>query len=543
MPARSFFGVLWHRWWIVVLVTGIVAGVWITRSLREPRIYRAQASVVLEQVAGTADLQTEIQVIESPLTRTLAEQGAGAIGPVAAVRRGLGNVVTVTADGRSPRRAARTVNATIDAYVRYSTEQGRRRTESTTNAIQGRIDLLQRQVDALNAELVGTAPPPGSDLVSRRDALIAQQSALRQRLDKLQVDVASAGPGVAVLERATPPTEPISPDPVADALIALGAGLFLGIVIALVVEHRSAKGSTPSEETNELVVTSSEVSVRLMGAVQVQSSSGPEVISLSAPESLGAAAFRSLSDAASSMGLARGRCIEVTSAPGRQGKTETLANLAVLFCRSGHRVVVIDCDLREPHLHEYFGLHGGTGLTSVVDGAPLAEALQRVPGVDHLFVLPAGPVAVNPSEVFGSARFHQVIDSLLVGGTLVLIDTPPVLPITDAAFVVASTPVEAVVLVATAEAGVSGDLEPALEALRAGGAPRIGIVLVDLVPAAEEPPPATPAGRPTRTSVVTTPEGPGDGGGGPTRLIGGSVIPTASKGIRGRQFDTTLPPR
>ena len=371
--------------------------------------------------------------------------------------------------------------------------------------------------------------------MARRDALISQQSSLQERLDTLQIDTASANSNIAVVGRATPPTDPITPKPLADGLIALGAGLLLGVAIAFLVEYLEG-----SPEKSRRLAAQLGTDVTLMGVIPTGGSFNPDVVSLTAPDSENAEAYRSLRGAAASMGLERGRCIEVTSAPGPEGKTETLANLAVLLARSGNRVIVVDCDLREPRVHEYFGISNDFGLTTVLAGGALSASIQRVPAVDHLFVLAAGPVPTNPTELLGSARCSEVLSSLQVGGTLVLVDTPPALPNRDAAVLAESAPIDAIVLVGTAKASTRGHLREALELLQATGVPQVGVVLTteDTRAAdgrrkrrdrqAEED--ARASSKPEVDTTLPGPRG-GSGSGSDTesgQVIGGTVVPKQS---------------
>jgi non-specific protein-tyrosine kinase len=168
-------------------------------------------------------------------------------------------------------------------------------------------------------------------------------------------------------------------------------------------------------------------------------------------------------------------CIEVTSPRSREGKTETVANLAVLAARSGQRVVVVDCDLRFPRVHDYFGLSNEVGFTSVVHGEPLSGALQRVPGVERLYVLSSGPIPSNPSELLASERCHEVLSSLQADDTLVIVDTPPLLVVTDAAALAPSA--GGILVVAAARVTRRKQVRQALEVLRQISAPVLGLVL------------------------------------------------------------------
>jgi capsular exopolysaccharide synthesis family protein len=131
----------------------------------------------------------------------------------------------------------------------------------------------------------------------------------------------------------------------------------------------------------------------------------------------------------------------VTTPSANEGKSTTVANLAVAFAQGGKKVIVVDADLRRPALHELFGVDGGTG----VSNALLDEALRvnppliNVPGVEGLRLLPAGAIPPNPAELLGSAELEGLIERLKTMADMVLFDAPPVLPVTDAAILAKRT--------------------------------------------------------------------------------------------------------
>lgn len=141
--------------------------------------------------------------------------------------------------------------------------------------------------------------------------------------------------------------------------------------------------------------------------------------------------------------------LAVTSAGVGEGKSTTLANLAVVSAQAGRRVVVVDADLRRPTLHQIFGLKNDIGLTTMMmDDAALASPPLQSTGVDNLSVLPSGSLPPNPAEVIGSQRMEEVIAALVKNADQVVFDTPPVLAVTDAA--VLATRVDGVLLVISA---------------------------------------------------------------------------------------------
>jgi capsular exopolysaccharide synthesis family protein len=141
--------------------------------------------------------------------------------------------------------------------------------------------------------------------------------------------------------------------------------------------------------------------------------------------------------------------LAVTSAGVGEGKSTTLANLAVVSAQAGRRVVVVDADLRRPTLHKLFDLNNEIGLTTMMmDDAALASPPLQSTGVDNLSVLPSGSLPPNPAEVIGSKRMEEVIAALVKDADQVIFDTPPVLAVTDAA--VLATMVDGVLLVISA---------------------------------------------------------------------------------------------
>lgn len=143
-----------------------------------------------------------------------------------------------------------------------------------------------------------------------------------------------------------------------------------------------------------------------------------------------------------------------TSTSPDDGKSTTLANLAIAFAQAGAATVLIDADLRRPHLHRIFGLSNEAGLSTVVVEMGRAQnpALVDVPlqktQIDNLQVLTSGPVPPNPAEILASQRMLELLNRLRGSVEYVLIDTPPIIAVTDAA--VLASRVDGVLLVINA---------------------------------------------------------------------------------------------
>jgi capsular exopolysaccharide synthesis family protein len=122
----------------------------------------------------------------------------------------------------------------------------------------------------------------------------------------------------------------------------------------------------------------------------------------------------------------------ITSPNPGEGKSTTIANLAIVFAQLGKKVLLVDADLRKPTIHYIFNINNTTGLTNVLmKQATLGDVLQQTP-VINLFILPSGTIPPYPAELLGSTAMSQLIDRVNVDFDIVLFDTPPILAVTDA---------------------------------------------------------------------------------------------------------------
>lgn len=171
------------------------------------------------------------------------------------------------------------------------------------------------------------------------------------------------------------------------------------------------------------------------------------LVTVSNPRSPISEAYRSLRTNLEFSSLDRPlKTMVVTSAGPEEGKSTTLANLAVTLAQAEKKVILVDCDLRRPSQHEIFEVGNSLGLTSMVvdEEAFKNPPLQETP-VPNLKLLPSGPLPPNPSELLGSRRMEEIIATLREKADLVLFDAPPIIAVTDAA--VLASKVDGVLLV------------------------------------------------------------------------------------------------
>jgi capsular exopolysaccharide synthesis family protein len=205
-----------------------------------------------------------------------------------------------------------------------------------------------------------------------------------------------------------------------------------------------------------------------------------DLITISDPRSPISEAYRTLRTNLDFASLDQAlKSILVTSAGVGEGKSTTLANLAVVSAQAGRKVILVDADLRRPSLHQLFDLSNETGLTTMaLDESTLASPPIQETGIEDLSVLTSGPLPPNPAELMGSRRMTEVIVALSEWADQVFFDTPPVVAVTDAA--VLATKVDGVLLVISAGKTRREYARTAVQRLEQVNARLVGTVLTNV---------------------------------------------------------------
>jgi capsular exopolysaccharide synthesis family protein len=298
-------------------------------------------------------------------------------------------------------------------------------------------------------------------------------NALLQQEKELRVVSNSRANNVQLMDEAEVPGAPYTPNHSRDWLMALVLGLALGVAVAYTVEYLDDTVKLPDDVTRRLKLP-------LLGLVPVVGDKLP-VLTSTVPHEFGEA-FRSLrTSLVFTNGSPGNRTIAVTSTQPLEGKTTTACNLAVALALGGARVMLIDADMRRPGLHRTMSLPNEVGLSHVLTGqARVRDAVQRT-SESNLFVMTAGRVPPNPSELLSSQRMRQLIGNLEAGPfEWVIIDTPPVLAVSDA--VILAPYMSGLVFVIGAEMTRRTHAERAIQTVQGGKSTIIGAVLnrVDL---------------------------------------------------------------
>ncbi|MEY2399687.1 MAG: tyrosine-protein kinase [Actinomycetota bacterium] len=433
-----------------------------------------------------SQIETQVQVVTSPaVAGAVAEKlGKDALSVTRVTAAGVGTtrVLQITVKATSPAVAAKAATLYAQTYAEQRRDEAASESIALATKLQEKTGEAKQKVDALDADIAQATANKASaselsSLKLQRDAAQTSYILTQQKADQASVDASVATGGVQVLVKGVVPSAAISPRPKQSAALALALGLMLGIVAAIALDFLD--DSVKQVEEVERLVRPLPVLGAIPTVADWRSRDQARLITIEDSSSSVSEAYRSLRTSVQFAGLRKeARCLQISSPVAAEGKTTTLANLAVTMSLSGRRVTIVDCDLRRPRVHEFFGVSNEVGFTSVLLGdEPLSSALQHVvlPEGATIQLLASGPLPPNPAELLGTSRVAELIAALKSDSDIVLIDAPPVLPVTDA--VVLASRVDGVMLVATAKVTGRRHLNAALRTFEAADSPMLGVIV------------------------------------------------------------------
>jgi succinoglycan biosynthesis transport protein ExoP len=474
---RDYGRVLWRHRALIVVTVGVFVLAGLGLSASQKSAYRATAQLIIQR-SDTLDsspqnaqdaarnVDTETAVLRSKLVQDAAARKLGHEPDVAISSSQTSDVVNVSASSSNAARAAADATAYANAYIAL------RRQQNIDDLVQAG-QQVQVKITQLNGRIAGLTPGSPEFTAAQQQLTI-----LQQQLGQLQVAAnLNQVAGARLLTAATVPTSPVSPKPIRNVAIAFVLGLLLGIGLAFLREYLDDTITT--REDLERATGGLPVLGEIPRVPGWRDREAAHLVTADAPHSAAAEHYRTLRTSIEFLALDRElKTVQVTSSQTDDGKTTTLANLALAFARAGVVVTVVCCDLRQPRIHEFFGLPNEVGLTSILLGKTAAiDALQLVRDQPNLSLVSAGPPPPNPSELLSSGRARDVISTIVKSSNsgMVLVDSPPVLPVADALIV--SAMVDATVLVAGGNSSSRRALQRSIQMLRQVNAPLVGTVL------------------------------------------------------------------
>ncbi|MBD8897440.1 polysaccharide biosynthesis tyrosine autokinase [Rhodanobacter sp. DHG33] len=314
-------------------------------------------------------------------------------------------------------------------------------------AMQQQIDLLQAQKDALDKQ-VGELPDTQQQLLKlTRDVQVSDQTYTGLLTQAQQLDIARAGTvgNVRIVDTAAVDiTQPVQPK---KAIVVLG-GTFLGGFLAICfiflrqMLNRGVEDPAAIEQIGLPVYASIPMSEQEQAfwteLARRQGGRGQQhLLAVSAPADLATEALRSLRTSLHFARMeAKNNLLMISGSSPNAGKTFVSSNLGAVIAQAGQRVLVIDADMRKGGLHKMLGGKPEGGLSELISGQiDLTTAIRTVQGVEAMHFIARGKVPPNPSELLMHANFTDLLRKLAPLYDLVIIDTPPILAVTDAAVI------------------------------------------------------------------------------------------------------------
>ncbi len=297
----------------------------------------------------------------------------------------------------------------------------------TPERLAGRVQAESPEDTVLiNVTVQDESPQRAADV---SNAVAESLAVVVQELETPQGDGESAAPPspveISTVRAAVAPTSPSSPNTTMNVALGLLVGLASGIGLAVLREMLDTR-------LRDVADVEALTQASVLGVIPFDQ--GADESPVAAQASVRSEAFRRLRTNLQFLELDRSaRVIVMTSALPGEGKTTLTINLAITLAEAGQRVALVDADLRRPAIATYLGLEKAVGLTTVLVGRAGIEDVAQPWGSGNLDVIAAGQVPPNPSELLGSRAMDALLDELHARYDVVLIDTSPLLPVTDGA--------------------------------------------------------------------------------------------------------------
>jgi capsular exopolysaccharide synthesis family protein len=506
MEIRKYFALFRHWLWLIVVCAVVAGTLSYFYSRSQPKLYRATAkfqlvvatadgnSLYVGQIVASNLVQDYLQLIP---TREVAE---AALAELVAVYPGIvedgwrasdvlnsisvsspldSQIIVISAVDVNPDRAADIANIVGRVFAERQEKIQGQNYDSVIAILDEQIAASEVELAAINEQLetLGEDLTPTQQLefdrLGRQRQVLQNgiNAAANQRVDEQRVRASTINRFISA-DSAVGPENAFSPRTTTNTVLAAIVGAMLAVGVVALIDYLDDTVKSADE-----ILASTGLSTLASISFIKGESAAERLITHIQPRSPISEAFRvlrtNLSFAAIDSGL---KSVLVTSSTPSEGKSTSSANIATAMAQTGLTVVLIDGDLRRPTQHKVFQLSNNHGLTTALLDAetPVSEHLQPTM-IQGLKLLASGPLPPNPAELLNSQRMTDVIESLQKLVDVVVIDTPPVLTVADAAIL--APKVSGCVLVAQLGKTRQDMLSEAADRLRASGASVFGIVL------------------------------------------------------------------
>ncbi len=451
MELKTYFAIFWRRKWVIVFLTILTTLIAVTVSLLTEPTYRASTTIRVATIGGgTANFgNTDISYSQLLMQTYVAILGSGSLGvevqnqlelekypSISAELIPSTELMRINAEATDPIVARDIANVAAQVLISKSRELYSGGGETTQDILAKQLSQIEEELNQVRSDyeqLLAESPGDGSRLTALSQSIALKErtyGTLLEQYEYARVNEVLRANAVSIVDYAYAPGQPSKPRTELNLVLGVLVGLVGGAGLSLVLENfdTTLYSTKQIEAVSELPTIGKIPSLKEpMGVIHFENGYQPQL-----------EAFRRLRTniLASDAATAIPHLLLVTSAERGEGKSTIAANLAVTIAQSGRRVVLVDGDMRRPTLHQVMEHPNKRGLSDVLLGnIPLTEAIQEST-FSRLFLLTSGPLMPNPPELLGSKRMASIFDKLKEEFDIIIIDTPALLSVTDAAVLV-----------------------------------------------------------------------------------------------------------
>jgi non-specific protein-tyrosine kinase len=449
LDLHRYIYLVWRWLWLFMLAPVVTGGIAYSLARRIPPVYEAQTTILINesQEAKGADyfslmLSERLSLTYARLMTTRAtlvkvEEALGL--PPNSIQAVSANpiknnteFIQVRAEHEDSEMAAKIVNTLVRLFseeVVSTLNAGR--FEASKATLQQQADKIEAQIESTGARIQGSWNESEKASLEMRNAQYMQiYASLLMSLEQVRMAEMRSTSSVLPLDPAMP-GKMVRPRTMRMVAMAMFMGLLLaaGLVFGLNALDNTVKD--PEDLARQL-------GLPIQGVIPIHDTGPGEMIAEKQPRSPVTESFRSLRTNVRFAGVDHPiRRLMITSPMPVDGKTTVAVNLAIVLAQSGMRVCLIDADMRRSMVHKALALTNGNranGLSRLFlqDNLDIDSALLPT-ATEGLLALPAGPHPPNPSELLGSGKMKEILDKLLESADILVLDTPPIMSVTDAA--------------------------------------------------------------------------------------------------------------